>query len=323
MVLAAGRGSRLAPLTDELPKPAIPVADRPMMAFALERLARLGVREVAVNAHHLAERLVAVARRCAPEDVELHFSVEPELLGTAGGIATVGAWLTEGGAETVVLNGDLLFEAAQLERALQAHRTQGAHATLLVRPDPEAARYGAVRVGPDGRVLSVAGRPRRAGPHEARVAYEGIFTGASILSAEAVASLPSKGCLVRDGLWRWLEAGRTVLAVADRSTWWDLGTLERYGRANRALAEGHVRWPGLPRPDERGLVHPSARVGRGATLRGCVVGADAEVAAGADLDGVVLWPGVVARGRLRDVVVTPQRIVPLVAGAHRTAARAP
>ncbi len=126
MVLAAGRGTRLAPLTEELPKPAVPVANRPMACHVIERLRRLGLRQVAVNAHHLADRLVDALRRDAPEGVSLRFSVEERLLGTAGGVARLGGWLREGGEAAVVLNGDLLFDAAELGTAVRRHAERGA-----------------------------------------------------------------------------------------------------------------------------------------------------------------------------------------------------
>ncbi len=309
MVLAAGRGRRLAPLTDELPKPAVPVANRPMACYALERLHRLGVREVAVNAHHLAPRLVEALETTTPEGMTLRFSIEETLLGTAGGVARMSGWLREGGHCAVVMNGDLLFEAAELDRAVSLHRERGAYATMLVRPDPRAVRFGIVEVDAWGRVLRVAGHPGREGP--ASPAWSGLFTGAWVLSDEAIGALPARGCLVRDGVWRWLEAGHAVLAVRDESAWRDLGTLRRYAEAQWALAEGTARWEGVCREGAEGIVHPSARVGEGARVRACVFGAGVRVAPGSELERVIAWPGARLEGTLREVVVTGRQQVPV------------
>ncbi len=179
---------------------------------------------------------------------------------------------------------------------------------MLVRPDPRAARFGLVEVGEQGRVLRVAGRPL--GFECGTVArWTGLFTGAWVLSAEAISRLPEQGCLVRQGLWRWLEEGRLVLAVRDESRWQDLGTLGRYAATHWDLAEGRLRWPGIETTSPEGLLHPDVRLGAGARLRGCVLGAGVAVAPGSRLHRVVAWPGARLAGDLHEAIVTPRQVV--------------
>src|SRR5277367_6976775 len=104
MILAAGRGTRLRPLTDELPKPLLPVGDRPAMAHVAARLAAAGIREAVLNTHHLAAEFTP--ERLAALPLALRVIHEPEILGTAGGLANAAALLGDG--DVVVWNGDIL-----------------------------------------------------------------------------------------------------------------------------------------------------------------------------------------------------------------------
>src|SRR5436190_20338773 len=107
MLVAAGFGTRLEPLTRELPKPALPLGNRPVAWFALDHLRRCGARDVVVNTHHLAERLREQLEPCCPADVALRFVHEPMILGTGGGVRN--AWQPAAGEDFVVFNAKLLF----------------------------------------------------------------------------------------------------------------------------------------------------------------------------------------------------------------------
>src|SRR5687767_4016794 len=98
LVLAAGLGTRLRPLTDRLPKPAVPVANRPLVSFALEHLGRAGVTRAVLNAHHLADALPPVVAKAAPSWLAARVVREPELLGTGGGVRNLWLSLRDGAA---------------------------------------------------------------------------------------------------------------------------------------------------------------------------------------------------------------------------------
>lgn len=156
MVLAAGRGTRLAPLTDRIPKPMAPVGGRPMLDWVLAFLQAGGIEDVVINLHHLGhviEEHVGDGRR---HGLAVRYSHEPEILDTGGGIKRAEPLL--GGEPFVVVNGDSLLDLA-LADIVAFHERRGGIATLAVRPDPEAARYGLVELDVDDRVRRIAGRP--------------------------------------------------------------------------------------------------------------------------------------------------------------------
>ncbi|MCC7539639.1 MAG: nucleotidyltransferase family protein [Deltaproteobacteria bacterium] len=298
MLLAAGLGTRLRPLTDCVPKPVVPLLDRPLASYGLEHLARAGVREVVANTHHLASvvRDALGAEHVTPAGpVTLAYSHEPEILGTAGGIAKM---LSHVGGETfVVVNGDVLF-APDLERAVAHHRATGALATLVVRRDPQVARYGAVEVDASGIVHRIVGRGRAAG-----AAVEPfMFTGVHVMEPDIARELPERGCIVKDVYAKLLERGAPLAAHVEDADWRDLGTIASYLETTLALASGALAWPSVVPRRDAPWVAPSARIGLDATLaRDVVVGERAHVQRGRIAHAVV-WPDAVVAADVRDAV---------------------
>lgn len=257
MLFAAGLGTRLRPLTHELPKPVVPVANRPLAWFAMDRLARAGVTKIVANVHYLADRAEAQLQAWVPEGVELVVLREDDLLGTGGGLSNARAALFEGlGADepVLVMNGDIVFNA-DLEAAIEAHRTRGAIATMVLREDADADRHGSIEIdGADraGFVRRMLGHPEMS-PEEAPELRKLMFTGVHVLSQEAFDDLPASGCIVRHSYRKWVDEGRPVVGVLDGNDWRDLGTLESYLHTNLAFASGVLKWPGIT-ADERGIV---------------------------------------------------------------------
>lgn len=299
MVLAAGEGRRLVPLTDELPKPALPVGNRPAAWFALDSLARAGLREVTLNAFHLADRLRETIEASCPPGVRLRFVTESVLLGTGGGIRN--AWRPEGNEPLLVANGKLVF-APDLDAALRRHVESGAIATMVLREMPRNASFAPVEIDADGRVRRVRGLPETASGAGLRAL---MFTGVQILSARAWRDLPLGGDVVAQAYLPWLARGETVASVIDDGPWLDVGvSLGHYLDANLALATGTIAWPGVAPGPDGVLVDERARVGAGARLVQAVVGAGAVVAPDLVLRRVVVWPGARVERDLSDAIVT-------------------
>lgn len=156
MVLAAGRGTRLAPLTDRIPKPMAPVAGRPMLDWVLAFLRAGGIEDVVINLHHLGHVIEEHVGDGARHGLSVRYSHEPEILDTGGGIKRAQPLL--GGEPFVVVNGDSLLDLA-LAEVVAFHEHRGGIATIAVRPDPEAARYGLVELDDDDRLRRISGRP--------------------------------------------------------------------------------------------------------------------------------------------------------------------
>ncbi len=294
MLLAAGLGTRLRPLTEELPKPLVPVGDRAAILHVLERVRAAegsrGAGPVVVNAHHKADALAAAL---APYGVSV--SHEAELLGTAGGVSAASALL--GAGDVLVWNADILADV-DVGALAAAHADRDAAATLVVTGPKDVGAKGRGNVGlaADGRVVRL--RNETFGPGEVRGAD---FVGIHLLGASLRSALPGNGCLVGDVYIPRGRAGARIFAVPYEGPFVDIGTVASYAAANfdwlvrcgrPSLIEGEIG------PDvevgEAVIVGPGARIdGRGAVSR------------------VVVWPGAVARAPLSDAIVTPKAVVSL------------
>jgi mannose-1-phosphate guanylyltransferase len=146
MIVAAGLGTRLRPLTDWLPKPAVPVRGIPMIAYGLELLASAGVCEVVINVHHLPERLIDAVERFRSPKLGVRFSFERDLLHTGGAIRRVASFLRE--SETcVILGGDMIVDL-DLPALARAHAASGRAITVALADDPRIASFGSTSAAP-------------------------------------------------------------------------------------------------------------------------------------------------------------------------------
>jgi mannose-1-phosphate guanylyltransferase len=287
MILAAGLGTRLRPLTDELPKPLVPVGDRSVVAHIAERLAAARIREAALNTHHLAEAFTPEILASLP--LSLRIFHETAILGTAGGVANAAPALGEG--EVIVWNGDILVDL-DLGVLLGAHRRRGALATLVV--SPRLIGDGTLGLGRRGEVVRLRGE--RFGEETSG----GDFLGIYAMSPALRARLPAEGCLVGDVCLPALRAGEALGTFLVRGPWDDIGTVAAYLRAN-------ARW--LERAGKSAYVGEGATVSEGVALSGCVVGKGARVTGEGEMSGVVIWPGAQAEAPLSDAVVTKRGTV--------------
>lgn len=319
IVLAAGLGTRFQPLTDRIPKPLLPFLDRPIAAYALDVMAGAGVSQLAMNAHHLADQVVAFAQNDVHRlDAQrggrhrIDVVVERELLGTGGGAA--GVWRAAGRPRGMVLiaNGDCVLDL-DVPHLLKVHRRTGALATLVVRDAvpgeglvrvDESGHFIACVPGPDGSsVTSLRDSPGAA------VSFAGVY----VVEPSIFELLPEgNSCLVRSGITELLRRGEAVAAVHHAGFWADLGTPSRYAQATWDVLGNPALFPAAPvRPREGGVyisdarsVHPGARIegpcyiAEGATIEQgaqvgpfAVVGHDCIVRSGANVQESVLADG--------------------------------
>lgn len=301
MVFAAGLGTRLRPLTERLPKPVVPLMNRPLAAYSLERLAAVGVKECAVNTHHLADAVVSELEGWVPDGTSVRFVHEPTLLGTGGGLRNglmaLGAHEGDPDAPIVVMNGDIFFWP-DLEGALALHEELGAVATMVLRPDPRAKRLGAVEIDTRGEVRRLLGTPA-----SEEVFSEYMFTGVHVLRASAIADLPEEGCVIRRAYRHWIDGDAVVAGFVDESPWRDLGTPAEYLRAHLDLLDGTLTWPGLdPEIVSRG---EGAEVASDAHVSNVTLGPGSRVEAGVRLERAVVWGDTVVSESASDVIVAP------------------
>jgi NDP-sugar pyrophosphorylase family protein len=288
-VLGAGLGKRLRPLTEERPKPLVPVGNRPLITRVFDELIAVGIERFVVNTHHCAEAYAEVIGE-RYRDREVRFVHEPVLLETGGGIRNAREFF--GREPVLVHNGDVLA-SLNLRGLLDAHAAGGAEVTLLLRgrDGPLQVRYDA------GRVIDFRGALG------ARGGTDTLFTGAYVIEPEFVDRIPADAIIsVVPVFLEMLRAGTPIAGLLDDSgAWADLGDRASYLEAHRSLGIA---------------VHPSARIGAGVELRGfAAVGADAEIGEGAALENTVVWEGakIASGARLCGCIVRDRRVV---SGAH-------
>lgn len=236
MVLAAGLGTRLLPATRTTPKPLLDLGGRPMIEYPIRLLAAHGVRRIVVNLHHLAERIPAALGSGERFGVELLYSEEDPILDTGGGIARARPLLDRG--PFFVVNGDVLADV-DLRGVFRFHRERRALATLVVREDPEAERYGAFDLDETGRIRRFLGEPRRSDVPLRRH----MFTGIHCLSPEMFDRMPPKErfSITRDVYAELFRSGAPLWGYVHDGYWRDLGTVQSLEAARRDLAAGTFR----------------------------------------------------------------------------------
>lgn len=332
LVLCAGRGERLRPLTRAVPKPLLPVAGRAVAMRTIDRLHRAGC-ETVVNLFHLGDTVRrGLESEAGARGIELRFKVEPELLGTLGAVVNLREFLAEAD-DIVLVNGDSLCRWP-IREALDRHRRSGADVTLQVGWNDRVG--GGVEVDPRGLVVGL--RNLQVGPVRGR---KRTFQGLHVLSRRVVERIPPRPSSndIVEGLYQpLLRSGGRIVGFRCRRPWHDLGTPGRYlegaldwgrtaggrKRRRRFIASGVTVAPGAIVEHsvletgarvgedvvvERSLLLPGARVGPGARLLGTIIAPGIRVPDGAHVAGQLVTPadwGLGAGSRQRDgLVFTP------------------
>jgi NDP-sugar pyrophosphorylase family protein len=303
MLLAAGRGERMEPLSTVIGKPALDVLGRPLLSSALGQLRRAGCDRTVINLHRHPEMVAAAARDAADDAV---FSWEPDLLGGAGGLTAARSLL---GAGPVLVGNADVWGDLDLAPLLAAGREHAAVLALIRHPDP--ARWSSVVLDDGGHVRKIL--PRGA-PHEGE---RFLFTGFQLIGARVVAELPAPpaGMSV---VWEELRPRGALRGVVVEGTWHEVGSPTAYRELIiQLLARGSWVHP-------QALVDDGARVLNSAVGAGCRVAADSSVSesvlsAGAAVGGgcdlrrcVVAGPvSIASAGSVSDELILPQGRFPL------------
>ncbi|HEX6658576.1 MAG TPA: NDP-sugar synthase [Ilumatobacter sp.] len=289
VVLVGGFGTRLRPLTNEIPKPMLPVLHRPMIVRLVERLAEGGVTDVVLALGFKPEPF----REAFPDgrhgDVRVHYAVEPEPLDTAGAIAF--AAREAGIDETfVVANGDIVTDL-DVKRLVDAHRSARSEAMIHLTPVADPSAFGVVETDSTGTVRRFVEKPA---PGE---------TDSNLINAGTYVLEPSVLDLIEPGrkvsiereTFPRLVAQGTLAALATDDYWIDAGRPSMYLRANLDLVTGRVT--GRLGSGDLPAIAPTAMVDSSARCVDSVVGAGATVAGGASVTASLILPGAVVGER--------------------------
>ena len=288
LVLAAGLGTRLRPLTYCRAKAAVPVAGTPLICRQLRALAEAGVRDVVVNLHHRPETIAGVVGDGAALGCRVRYSWERTVLGSAGGPRRALPLL---GGRFFIVNADTLC-AVDFGALLDRHAASGAAATLAVTAHPAPDRYGGVVADAGGRITGFARAGAAAGPDA-----PWHFVGVQIVEAAVFRDLPDGvPAATVGGLYDTLLADGRPMAVQEvPGPFHDIGTPADYAATVRAVAEAEGRPPFSA--GDRSEVHPTARVERSILWDDVAVGADCVVTDCVLADGVRVPAGTVLDGQ--------------------------
>ena len=241
MILAAGLGTRLRPLTEEISKPMVPIANRPVMEHIVDLLSRHGFRDIYVNLHYHPDVITRHFGAGERWGVSITYSYEEELLGTAGGAKKLEGEL--GGDTFLVISGDALTDL-DLTALVAFHRDHGGIATLVVTPVEDPSKYGVVITAEEGRITGFQEKPSRE-QALSHLANSGIY----VFEPEVLGMIP-EGSFYDFGSQlfpRFLEEGVEFYGYRHDDYWNDVGSFEEYKAGNFDALTGKVkvRIPGV------------------------------------------------------------------------------
>lgn len=321
MILAGGLSTRLYPLTKRVPKPLVPVAGVPNAAHLLRYLRAYGFTEIAINVHYLAEAIVAALGDGSRYGVSLHYSHEPELLGSAGGVKKVESFFDD---DVFVVIGCDEVTDLRLDRLVAFHRERGALATIGLVERDEVEQYGVVVLDERGKIVGFQEKPAK-GTERSKLVNTGVYA----FSREIFAHIPAAtfydfGKQVFPSLQ---AAGEPFYGFDARGAYWaDIGTPSEYRRASYDVVRGAVAIPqtkpngidpsatldGSVRIDGPVRIGAGVRVAEGVSIVGpSVLDDGVHVGAGARLERAICWQGAAigAQAVLRDTIVGSDYVV--------------
>ncbi len=306
MVMAAGAGTRLHPLTFSVPKPLVPIANRPVLEYTIENLRRHGITDVVLNLHNHPQMIRNHFKDGSRWGVRIQYSFEPQLLGTAGGVKKVSSLLK--GDTFLIMSGDGLTDI-DLTELVAFHRQRRAIGTLALKNVDSRFEYGVTLTGAQGRVTRFIEKPTWSDVFSSQV-----NTGIYVFEPSVLAQIPPRKTYdFGKELWPKLLKNRArIFGQVINAYWCDVGNLSEYRRAQRDVLDGKVRlpFPGrMIRPsiwvdegtvidrsvalEAPSLIGKNCQIGRGSRIGAyTVIGNDARIGRNVTLRNCILWNNV-------------------------------
>ncbi|HEX5038212.1 MAG TPA: nucleotidyltransferase family protein [bacterium] len=235
MLLAAGLGTRLRPLTEKTPKALLLVGGRPLIYYSLKLLQKHGIKEVVINLHYLGELIQQELGGGAKFGLHIHYSWEPRILGTGGGVKKASRYFDE--KSFLVLNSDVLIDL-DLKALHRFHKSKKAAATMAVREQSKETQFTPVWVGRNDRIVGIGGEaPEKPGIRPM------MYTGVQYLEPSFIERLPDdhEACMIREGYQPAIADGQKIAGFPYSGYWNDLGTLDRLRQAEEDLRSGRIK----------------------------------------------------------------------------------
>jgi mannose-1-phosphate guanylyltransferase len=301
MILAGGLSTRLYPLTLKLPKPLVPVLDRPVVAHVLDYLQRFGVDDIAINIHYFSEAVRQFVGDGSRWNAKVTYLHETELMGSAGAVKQLAARFTE----TFVVIGCDDVTTIDLRAALDFHRAHHATATIVLARADDVSQYGVVVTDEDGRIRNFQEKPAP-GTELSRLVNSGVY----VFEPGVLEHIPSNtfydfGKQVFPHL---LRSEERFFGMSQDAYWCDVGTPSEYRRVHRDALEGRVALT----PGEGSVIMDGVLLGRDCRVDASAqivapscIGAGSIVGPGAQVVRSILWQGakIGASARVRDAVI--------------------
>ena len=290
MILAAGLGTRMGPISRYLAKPAVPFLGVPMVEHSVAVLRSGGIREIIINLHHMPQTVKDVLGDGSRLGVRIDYSLEDPVLGTGGGIGKARDFFE--GKTFAVLNSDILIDI-DLKDVIETHNSTGAVATLALRPD-SSGKYGNVFTDKENRIRQIEGHPEDPANEEwARY----MFAGLHVLEPRWFDYTPKADVYdsIRNVYAPMIQAGEKVLGHIFQGRWIDLGSARRLLQATVNSLVGNL----IPHPQNVGkgsvlrqaVLSPRARIGEGCRLERVLMLGDSVVGNGSHLSNCIVCPG--------------------------------
>jgi len=296
-VLGAGLGTRLRPLTEDLPKPLIPIFQKPLITFVLDHLLEVGVKSFVINTHHRAAAFQELFPEGNYRGNPVQLVHEPEILGTGGGIKNIESFLQA--EHFISYSGDLLTDI-EIPRLLEEHFRAGNDVTLALR---ETAHGRDVALA-GHRVVDMVNRYGHPGRYD--------FAGVCVWSRAIFERIPpGRHISYISVLAEWIgQGGRIGGVVLDEGQWFNIGSRKEYLAAHRIILEKQWKPPYVKSPGWPVRVAPDAEIDPSARLSGFhSIGPGCQVGPEASVEDTILWPGaqIASRSHLRNCIVRSHR----------------
>lgn len=280
LILAGGEGTRLRPLTYTVPKPVLPLAGRPHIAYVIDWLVRHGVDDVIISCGFLADGMRETLAELEP-GVEIRYAEEPDARGTAGAIRFAEEMLAD---RFLVLNGDILCDL-DLTALIEQHAGTGAEATIALYPVPDPTGYGLIHRQDDGEVTEFLEKPE---PDQ--IDTDEINAGAYLLERSVLDLIPPDTAVSIEREVFPQMVGKGLYGIRLEGYWIDIGTPDRYLAANWDILQGRVKTS--VQVNHPAMVGEGCEVSPSAELRPpCVVGPNCTIGSGAVIERSVLLEG--------------------------------
>jgi mannose-1-phosphate guanylyltransferase len=235
IILAAGFGTRLRPLTDKVPKPLLHVGGQPMIQYSLLLLRKYGITDVVINLHCHAEQIIEAIGDGRQFGMKIDYSEETDILGTGGGIRKIASDFSH--ETSIVINGDIVIDI-DLSKLIRFHLENQGAATLVLREAEAGDGFGRLEIDATHRIRNILGRLR----WKSALKQQFMFTGLHLINRPVLDYIPEgQAYSIIDAYLEMLKENKKLCAFITTGYWNDLGHIDRYHSVDRALKEGTLQ----------------------------------------------------------------------------------